>query len=52
MMIKWIGATAAVCVVVGAVAAAAPAVARSDGAALARFYDQQPALDALSDRAG
>jgi pimeloyl-ACP methyl ester carboxylesterase len=42
MMIKWICATAAICVVAGAVAAAPPAVGRSDGAALARFYDQQP----------
>lgn len=41
-MIRWIRAMAAVCVVAGAMGGAAPAVARSDGAALARFYDQQP----------
>jgi hypothetical protein len=39
MMLRWIAATAAVCVVAGAMAAAAPAVARADGDALARFHD-------------
>lgn len=40
MMLRWIAATVAVCVV--AVAMVVPAVARSDGVALARFYHQQP----------